>query len=667
MDREEARRYVREQLENYLSAVKGINPRKLFHCLNPEHPDQNPSMSFDRRRNLVHCFACGRNYDTFDLIGLDHGLTEFKDIAARAYEIYGLTVGQERTPARPAKKPAPAGPDHDSRKPNQNEGRDYGDYFRRSRERLAETDYLEKRSLSRATAEKFGLGFDPEFPAGKGITWPALIIPTGGGSFTARNTDPGADKSARVRKRGAAPVFNAEALWRDFPAPARTEPDAEEGDPFAGPPVRGPVPPVFVVEGEIDALSFNEAGAEAVALGSTANVGAFLSLIEERPPTRLLLVALDNDEEGRRAAQRLKEGLVSLQAPFLEVSPYGEAKDANEALCGDFWAFASAVDAALRFEERARETERAAYLETSVAHHLPAFRGAIAAKVDTPGLATGFARLDEALDGGLFEGLYIMGGISSLGKTSLALQLADQLAADGREVLIFSLEMARSELMAKSLSRLTLAGAIQLYGHSGLAKTARGISSGSRYPGYSDAERAVIEWAVGEYGVFAHRLFISEGVGDIGAAQVRGEVERHVGHTGRRPVVIVDYLQILAPWNERATDKQNTDKSVLELKRLSRDFKIPVLGLSSFNRANYREAVTMEAFKESGAIEYSSDVLIGLQLKGAGEKDFDALAAKEKNPREVELVILKNRQGPAGVRVPMEYYPLFNYFREQSV
>jgi len=74
--------------------------------------------------------------------------------------------------------------------------------------------------------------------------------------------------------------------------------------------------------------------------------------------------------------------------------------------------------------------------------------------------------------------------------------------------------------------------------------------------------------------------------------------------------------------------------------------------------------VTMEAFKESGAIEYSSDVLIGLQLKGAGSQNFDANEAKKKNPREIELVVLKNRNGATGKKVEYEYYPLFNYFKE---
>ena len=75
----------------------------------------------------------------------------------------------------------------------------------------------------------------------------------------------------------------------------------------------------------------------------------------------------------------------------------------------------------------------------------------------------------------------------------------------------------------------------------------------------------------------------------------------------------------------------------------------------------------MQAFKESGAIEYSTDVLIGLQLKGVGNKNFDIDQAKSKNPREVEAVILKNRNGRTGGKTGFDFYAMFNYFAESGV
>jgi len=98
------------------------------------------------------------------------------------------------------------------------------------------------------------------------------------------------------------------------------------------------------------------------------------------------------------------------------------------------------------------------------------------------------------------------------------------------------------------------------------------------------------------------------------------------------------------------------------LKRISRDYKTPVIGVSSFNRENYSQAASMAAFKESGAIEYGCDVLMSLQLAGAGAAGFDVNAAKAKEPRKIELTILKNRNGPTGGTVAFDYYPKFNYF-----
>jgi replicative DNA helicase len=158
-------------------------------------------------------------------------------------------------------------------------------------------------------------------------------------------------------------------------------------------------------------------------------------------------------------------------------------------------------------------------------------------------------------------------------------------------------------------------------------------------------------------------------------------VERHIKITGNKPVILIDYVQILAPYNERATDKQNTDKSVLELKRLSRDYSIPVIGISSFNRDNYTQPVNMAAFKESGAVEYSSDVLIALQYEGMDyqpkEKDGDRqkrirelleqqiAIGKSGKAQSIQVKILKNRNGSKGDTV-IDFYPMFNLFSEKG-
>ena len=237
--------------------------------------------------------------------------------------------------------------------------------------------------------------------------------------------------------------------------------------------------------------------------------------------------------------------------------------------------------------------------------------------------------------------------------------------------------MAKDELIAKSISRLSYVEAMERHGTSAAAKTTRGVLTGSRWEYYNADELEVLEAAINNYSGYAGHIFIHEGVGNIGVEQVKETIEKHVRVTGSRPVVLIDYLQILAPYDPRFTDKQNTDKAVLELKRLSRDFSIPIIGISSFNRENYTAPVNMASFKESGAVEYSSDVLMGIQYdgmdwqRGESEKErnkriralFDENIANGRagKPQRLQLKVLKNRNGTKG-NAYIDFISMFNYF-----
>ncbi len=118
------------------------------------------------------------------------------------------------------------------------------------------------------------------------------------------------------------------------------------------------------------------------------------------------------------------------------------------------------------------------------------------------------------------------------------------------------------------------------------------------------------------------------------------------------------------------SDKQNMDKAVMELKRISRDYDMPVFAISSLNRESYGKSINMTAFKESGAIEYSNDVLIGLQIAGVDNQKENAEdfinSEKNREIRKIELKILKNRNGITGSKVQFQYNPKFNIFTESK-
>lgn len=318
------------------------------------------------------------------------------------------------------------------------------------------------------------------------------------------------------------------------------------------------------------------------------------------------------------------------------------------------------------------------YKSSSNAYHLQNFLNGIKASADTPCISTGFTELDRLLDGGLYEGLYVFGAITSLGKTTFVQQIADNIAAAGKDVLYISLEMSRNELISKSISRHSYLNAVNGGLDMKLAKTARGITAGARYANYSREEKEAIETATVNYAEYSEHIYIHEGIGDIGTKKIRELVQQHKAYTGSSPVVVIDYMQILAPYNDRATDKQNADKNTMELKRLSREEKTPVICISSVNRANYLTPIDLESFKESGGIEYGSDVIIGLQFAVVSKNEaFDKEGkvkekrelireAKAKTPREIQAVILKNRQGKTGDTIDYNYYPYYNYFEEDS-
>lgn len=657
MNREEAREQLKHNLIDYVEQNTTQNSKGgkgAYNCpICGSGNGKNGTGAFNVKDGVAwKCFACGAGGDVFDLYGALNGVSDYGEQFKGLCSLYNINIdnsGQQYTHNSIHTNTTP-GASVQTVGAHQNgntQGTTLKDFFLQAHSNIGNTDYWQKRGLSREIVNYFKLGYvenwkHPKAP--NSLPSPRLIVPTGANSYLARDTRepenvPEQQKRFTKAKVGNLQIFNARALKESKK-------------------------PVFIVEGEIDALSIIEAGGAAVALGTVTMTRTLIETVKAAAPAQPLIIALDNDTAGQRAAQEINEGLAAAGIAHYTFNPCGQYKDANEALIKDRDSFVIAVNEAENLQEAEARARKEKYLQMSTANYIQNFINGIADNVNTPVISTGFPKLNEALDGGLYEGLYIIGAISSLGKTTLITQISDQIAQAGGDVLIFSLEMARSEIMAKSISRHTLQEVKATGGNVQHAKTARGITAGKRYAFYCDDEKRLITKAIENYSQYAHNIYIHEGIGDIGVEQVRETVKDHILFTGKTPVVIIDYVQILAPYSDRATDKQNTDKAVMELKRISRDFKLPVIGISSFNRANYKEAVTMEAFKESGAIEYSSDVLLGLQLKGAGEKGFDATAAKQKNPREIELVVLKQRNGKQGVKVNFSFYPMFNFFEE---
>ena len=655
--REAAERYIREHAKDYFQHDKS---GKGYICpICGSGTGTNGTGITENFKSLGHftCWGgdCFRNADIFEIIGKQFALSDFNEIFNKACELFGVTV--EYAVAQSSEKNV-------GNFSQPVDARNFSELFKIASENLSQTDY--HRGISLKTLKKFHVGFLPDWKASPTApTSPRLIIPVWSGGYLARDTRPNLteqqEKYSKMRV-GKTQLFNLSALKQTLK-------------------------PVFIVEGEIDALSIIDAGGQALALCSIANVGKLIEAVKKESPKVPLIIQLDNDVRGQQAEKKLIEALKELK--FFSYRHYSLPevyKDANDFLMADRAKFIEWINHVENFDfvalskenlENITVAEREDFEHESVIYCLEKFMQTVEKNKLGGGISTGFETLDEFLDGGFYPGLYVLGANSSLGKTTFILQIADSIAKSGRGVLIFSLEMATNELIAKTLSRMSLIKSIEEYQTTDYAKTTRSVLLGCYV---NDTDTRIMAEALRDYSEFGQNIHITEGIGDVGVSRVKEKVEEFKKFKNEVPFVVIDYLQILAPYSLKMTDKQNVDRNITELKRLSRDFNITILGISSFNRENYSAPVSMASFKESGAIEYSSDVLIGLQYNGWDYRDNEADSVRLKRLRElrksmeqagrnfgsqdIQVKILKNRNGIKGSLL-FDFFPAFNYFRPQ--
>lgn len=672
MTRDELRLHAKHELriQDYLTASQG----GLYCCPfcgsgNGIH-GTGALKVYDDFPQRFYCHSCGKGGDVLDVIQEINDLPSYNAALHYAAELLGVSIDYPRstaaedfspTPSEPAtapterpqvsgdKTPAPA-----DRAAERGAQLTYSEYYKVCNARISHPDaasYLSARGISVETARAYNIGYDPEWIspqviaklAAEGNAWrppatPRLIIPISDTKYCARDTRSSIPPEqenyakAKVGSGGGDCFFNLSSLYTQ---------DVRE---------------VFITEGAFDALSLLEIGYPALALNGAQNVKRLITQLEERPTAAMLILALDADPAGRRAAETLRTELQRLNVSFVDAPQLsGSFKDPNEHLVANRDGFTAAARQVLA-QTAPRPDNVSQYINTQMFEEIEQFRSVI---------LTGYSNLDDKeAAGGLYAGLYVLAAISSLGKTTFAAQMADQIAEQGTDVLFFSLEQSRLELVTKSFARITAK-----------ADLATAVNSLSIRRGYlpENVRNAIAEYprTVGE------RLSIIEGNFACDTRYICDYVRRYITSTGTKPVVFLDYLQILQPdptADRKQTLRETVDSTVTTLKRLSRELGLTVIVISSVNRSNYLAPIDFESLKESGGIEYSADVVWGLQLQCLSEELFDkkdsikakrerVKEAKKETPRKIELVCLKNRYGKPSYSCYFDYYSGCDYFQ----
>lgn len=237
--------------------------------------------------------------------------------------------------------------------------------------------------------------------------------------------------------------------------------------------------------------------------------------------------------------------------------------------------------------------------------------------------------LDRLISGYKSRSLTFLSGGPGTGKTTLALQMADDLAMQGVPVLFVERELAPAQLVAKSLARLC-DGALKV----------------SEVPSANQNEDPIAT------AIELYRERVAPRLSYITSATTPVEIGSAVSDcrqsTGRVPVVFVDYVQILDGDKTRTYQDERLaiKDAVLGLRSVANTYGVHVIGISTVNRTSYgKPTVDLSALGGCSLIEYSADVCIHLTVDGKGEEQAANLA----NPaRPVTVTALKNRYGHTG-------------------
>ena len=280
----EYKTYLWDYLQKYHNVT---SPKRFFHCLNPNHIDNNPSMMFTDKYNICKCFSCGASYDIYDLIGLDYDLHNFKEQLEKVQELYLGYV--------PVKK--------EVKKEIDNKIYDYTNYYNKCFKNRYKTTYLEQRGITRELIDKYKIGYDEErklviFPINKHCYFARSVV----------NND-------KIKSKGSSDIWNKRYI--------------KENNQL-----------VYVTEGIIDALSLEviDPNVKVMSINGVGNINSLVYALKENNFNGTIGIAFDNDGAGKKATDELKKELAKINVNSFSTSMIAtfddtsKVKDINMAL-----------------------------------------------------------------------------------------------------------------------------------------------------------------------------------------------------------------------------------------------------------------------------------------------------------------------------------------------
>ena len=243
------------------------------------------------------------------------------------------------------------------------------------------------------------------------------------------------------------------------------------------------------------------------------------------------------------------------------------------------------------------------------------------------GVPTGFKSLDNILSGLQPSDLVILAARPSMGKTALALNIAQNIAKQGKAVGVISLEMSKEQLVERMFCSLLSVDSWKM-----------------RTGKLTDEDFSKIGGIMDEMNTM--KIFIDDSIGNS-IAELKAKARRLKMEMGL-DVLVIDYLQLMSSGSLSGSFQQNRVQEISEisrsLKALARDLSIPILALSQLSRAvelRPNKQPQLSDLRESGAIEQDADVVLMMYREDYYEEDTERKGI-------TDIFIRKHRNGPIG-------------------
>lgn len=419
----------------------------------------------------------------------------------------------------------------------------------------------------------------------------------------------------------------------------------------------------FFVDTFLGCLAIKEKGHNAVYV-SKFNIDEILERLNKLSPVPTVIAQISDIELRNKVNEELKECCIDI------------SDSSEENLQGGYKSiFESYTEGHTDFEHRlnasVRKGVRTAKQRDSMVRKFNIVNSNYRSGKMTHPTKTHIEKLDQILGGGFYPGIITIGAGTGAGKTTLSLNIAYKIAASGKQVLYFSLEMPEEQLITKILSCQTF----QRCRNPQIALTVNDICFNKPYPEQSSDIRENYDRAVEDVkSVIESIKVISNYTAGITIEEVIADIRKYAELYNNDIVVFIDYLQIIVDKDHHIGEKELIRDVIYKLKTVSNNYNIPIICISSLSRTSYESPISTKSFKETGAIEYTSDVLIGIQPTGIFDKN-DVIDKNRKTkiecdqmegkPVKTDIIILKNRTGSLGT-VTVDFTVKFSYVADTT-